>query len=156
MNSGTSEPDLRFLYLSPASRQALLGMRALALPGALGYQLVTDAARRAGLPSGALAKVFQRLAKCGLLVSQRGPGGGYALSRPASKIKLSHILRAVQDIVAGGRHCLLGNRLCGTDGAYCPIHNVIIEADRLVLDGLGALTLKDLVESEGWTQGENQ
>lgn len=141
---------MRFLYLSPASRQALLGMRALAVGAQGGNQPVEAAARRAQLPAGALAKIFQRLARWGLLRSQRGPGGGYALSRAPREIKLSEILRAVQDIIPGGRHCLLENHLCG-EGRFCLIHDVIIKADQLVIDGLGALTLQDLAESGGWT-----
>lgn len=149
--SGKTGPDLRFLYLSPASRQALLGMRALALPEARTFELAGDVARRAGLPAGSLAKVFQRLAHAGLLRSQRGPGGGYALARPDKAIMLSEILRAVQDIVVGGRHCLLGNRMCGEAGAFCPIHDVIIKADELVIEGFSRMSLRDLVRSDGWT-----
>ncbi|MBI5630726.1 MAG: Rrf2 family transcriptional regulator [Elusimicrobia bacterium] len=149
-NSGKNAVELRFLFLSPASRQALLGMRAVALGrGPSRYQLVREAAGRAGLPGNALAKIFQRLARHRLLLSQRGPGGGYALARPAREIFLTEILRAVQDVVPGGRHCLLGNRLCGEDG-FCLIHNVIIKADQLVLDAFSSLTLSDLAKSGGW------
>lgn len=126
-------------------------MRVMALTGAT--SLVADVARRAGLPSNALAKIFQRLTRHGLLRSRRGPGGGYDLARPAGDISLADVLRAVQDIIPGGRHCLLGNRLCG-EGGFCLIHDVIIEADQLVIENLRSLTLADLARSEGWTQGE--
>ncbi|MBI4376564.1 MAG: Rrf2 family transcriptional regulator [Elusimicrobia bacterium] len=149
-NSGKTEADFRYLYLSPASRQALLGMRILAQAKTSAFRLVGECARRAGLPGGALAKVFQRLAGRGLLLSQRGPGGGYALARPASQILLADILRAVHDIVPGGHPCLLGNHLCG-DREFCPVHKVIIEADRLVITGFAAVTLEDFAKSEGWT-----
>lgn len=150
--SGTPGPDLRFLYLSPASRQALLGMRALALTrNPRRFELAEESAKRADVPADAMAKVFQRLARRGLLVSRRGPGGGYALARPAEKITLADILRAVQDIVPGGRHCLLANRICGQDGKFCPIHRVIIKADEAVIEAFGTMTLDELVESVGWT-----
>lgn len=148
--SGLSAAQLRFLYLSPASRYALLGMRALAVAKGQGsFGLVRDAAKRGGLPANMLAKVFQRLVRSGLLVSQRGPGGGYRLARPASKITLAEILVAVQDILPFGHHCLLRNRLCET-GDYCLIHDVIVKADEIVLKGMESLTLEDLAESGGW------
>lgn len=138
------------MYLSPASRHALLGMRALARSGREGFQLVENCARRAKLPAGSLAKVFQRLASRGLLVSQRGPGGGYALSRPAAKISLADIVGAVRDIVPGGNPCLLGNRTCG-EGGFCPVHDVVIHADRIVVAGFKALSLERFAKSDGWT-----
>ncbi|MBI4425461.1 MAG: Rrf2 family transcriptional regulator [Elusimicrobia bacterium] len=149
--SGIPDAELRFLYLSPASRYALLGMRALAAAGGRGgFQLVSEAARRGGLPANMLAKTFQRLARHRLLVSQRGPGGGYALTRPAREIHLAEILLAVQDIVPGGHHCLLRNRLC-KEGGFCLIHRLITKADRVLIDGLRKLTLEDLVQSGGWS-----
>lgn len=149
VKSGIMSPEMRFLYLSPAGRQAILGLRGLALLGGAG--LVSEAAARAKVPAASLAKVFQRLARRGLLESRRGPGGGYRLRRPASNVPLSDVLRAVQDIIPGGSHCLLGNRLCGTGGRFCPVHRVIIQADLLVIEGLSRITLEDLARSEGWT-----
>ena len=74
------------------------------------------------------------------------------MTRPASQINLAEILRAVQDIVPGGRHCLLGNRICG-DKKFCPIHKVIIKADKSVIESFEALSLKTLAESDGWDFG---
>jgi Rrf2 family iron-sulfur cluster assembly transcriptional regulator len=143
---------LRFLYLSPASRQALNGMRILAgVPNRDPRTLVSVIAQAAGLPANALAKIFQRLARFGLLTSRRGPGGGYALARSARDITLADILRAVQDIVPGGRHCLLGNERCG-EGRLCLVHDVIIHADKLVIDGLSKITLAEFAHSKGWTK----
>ena len=142
---------MRFLYLSPAARHALLGLRALALAQGHGpFSPSGASARKGALPANTLSKVFQRLARRGLLTARRGPGGGYALARPAAEISLAEILRAVQDIVPGGHHCLLGNRLC-SEGVFCPVHRVINWADRLVIAAFEALTLQDLADSEGWT-----
>ncbi|MBI3297222.1 MAG: Rrf2 family transcriptional regulator [Elusimicrobia bacterium] len=140
---------MRFLFLSPASRYALLGLRVLAL--AAGRPRPADeVARKGGLPANTLSKIFQRLARRGLLRAERGPGGGYSLAKPAAETTAADILRAVQDIVPGGHHCLLNNRLCGKQG-FCPVHQVIIRADRIVIAGFEALTLEHLADSEGWT-----
>lgn len=149
-DSGNADVKLRFLYLSPAARYALLGLRALALAnGHAANGAVRDAAARGGLPANMLAKVFQRLATRGLLLSRRGPGGGYRLARPQEQISLADILRAVEDIVPGGNPCLLRNRDCGP-GHFCLIHQVIHKADRQVIAGLESLSLRDLAESGGW------
>lgn len=120
-------------------------MAALAALSAAGsFQLVDRAARLAGLPSESLAKVFQRLARRGLLASRRGPGGGYALSRPARRISLAQIAHAADDGSPVERLCALGGRLCRPGG--CLIHDDVQRADSILLDSLTALTLEDLVQ----------
>ncbi|MBI4348846.1 MAG: Rrf2 family transcriptional regulator [Elusimicrobia bacterium] len=135
---------LRFLHLEPLARYALLGMRALAEdPGTGAFRLVERSAQRAGVSANMLAKVFQRLCRRGLLDSRRGPGGGYALARPAARIKLADIVRASQDFPAGGRLCPLRNRRCGEE-APCAVHGAIARADELARKAFESLTLADL------------
>lgn len=126
-----------------------MGMRVLGKSPFGTFRLAGQIARDARLPVNATAKIFQRLSRRGLLVSQRGPGGGYALAKPAEATRLSEIMQAVEDIIPGGRHCLLGNAECD-GGPFCLIHQVIAKADRLVLEGFQALTLRQLSDSTGW------
>lgn len=137
------------MYLSPAARQALMGLRVLGKAPFGEYRLVGQIAREACLPVNASAKIFQRLSRRGVLVSQRGPGGGYALAKPPEETLISEIMQAVQDIIPGGRHCLLGNSQCD-EGPFCLIHQVIAKADRFVLEEFRALTLRQLSDSTGW------
>jgi Rrf2 family protein len=48
------------------------------------------------IPVELLAKVLQRLAKRGLIVSHNGPKGGYVLARPATAITVSEIIEAIE------------------------------------------------------------
>ena len=48
------------------------------------------------IPVELLAKVLQRLAKKGLIVSQNGPKGGYVLARPSAEITVSEIIEAIE------------------------------------------------------------
>lgn len=127
-------------------------MAALAVLGAAGqFQLVARAAGVAGLPAESLAKVFQRLGRRGLLDSRRGPGGGYALSRPARLISLAEIARAADDGLPVERLCALGGHLCRSGG--CLIHADVQRADSILLDSLAELTLQDLVKHKAKTIG---
>jgi Rrf2 family protein len=49
-----------------------------------------------GIPPELLAKILQRLAKRGLIVSHNGPKGGYALARRAHEISIGDVLRAIE------------------------------------------------------------
>ena len=46
-----------------------------------------------------LEQLFVKLRRADLLASVRGPGGGYRLARPASEIRVSEILTAVDETV---------------------------------------------------------
>ena len=47
------------------------------------------------IPAELLAKVLQRLARKGLLVSQQGTRGGYVLARDPSKISIVDVIEAI-------------------------------------------------------------
>ena len=47
-----------------------------------------------------LEQLFVKLRRAGLVSSVRGPGGGYKLARPASDIRISDILSAVDETVS--------------------------------------------------------
>jgi len=51
---------------------------------------------RSTCPSSYLAKVFQLLAKAGLVKSFRGAKGGYRLALPPESITLKHITQAIE------------------------------------------------------------
>ena len=48
------------------------------------------------IPAELLAKILQRLAKKGLIVSQNGPKGGYVLADLASEITVGQVVRAIE------------------------------------------------------------
>lgn len=55
-----------------------------------------DLADNYGLPQEVLAKILQRLAKAGLLVSQYGTNGGYTLARDARTITAYQVIEAIE------------------------------------------------------------
>lgn len=52
-------------------------------------------AEREQIPAHFLAKILQELARKGLLKSNKGPSGGFALRTPASQIRLLDIVEAL-------------------------------------------------------------
>src|SRR3954463_3160164 len=54
-----------------------------------------DIADSYAIPQEALAKILQRLAKAGLLVSHHGTNGGYALARAAKYITAFEVIKAI-------------------------------------------------------------
>jgi Rrf2 family protein len=63
------------------------------------------------VPANYLSKILHTLSRAGLVDSERGPGGGYRLARPADGISIADVIGAV-DPVAPGTGCLLGRESC--------------------------------------------
>jgi Rrf2 family transcriptional regulator, nitric oxide-sensitive transcriptional repressor len=98
------------------SEAATLAVHAMAFLATRHDQRFTGQAiaERLAASSHHLAKVMQRLAKAGLVASQRGPNGGFSLGRPPEEIPLLRIYEVVEGPVSVG--CLLNKPVCGRQG----------------------------------------
>lgn len=64
-----------------------------------------------GIPRNYLGKVLHALVGAGVLVSVRGPRGGFRLAKPASETTLADVAAPFQTMPKRSM-CLLGNRPC--------------------------------------------
>lgn len=64
-----------------------------------------DLAGRLHLPLPVLRNILKLLATHGLLVSTRGPSGGYRLARPAREVTLAEVIRIIEGPVQLVRCC---------------------------------------------------
>jgi Rrf2 family transcriptional regulator, iron-sulfur cluster assembly transcription factor len=77
------------------------------------------------IPMPFLGKILQNLVKQKILVSTKGPNGGFSLAKSASEISLYDIVSIVdgEDFF---KICLIGHQPCSTHESNekpCPIHN---------------------------------
>ena len=96
-----------------------------------------------------LGKILQILVKRNLLLSRKGPKGGFSLALPAEKITLAQIVEAVDgaDYFDG---CLIGLPGCGIDNPNpCPLHNLWMDARAQINDIFNNRSLSQLVEKVG-------
>lgn len=94
----------------------------VAAASAAGERLSLDAiAERTDSPKAFTAKVLQQLARAGILSSHKGPNGGFDLPPLiAKKVKLSHIVKAIDDDTVY-RGCGMGLKACNALKP-CPLH----------------------------------
>ncbi|MFI5345740.1 MAG: RrF2 family transcriptional regulator [Elusimicrobiota bacterium] len=104
---------------------------------------VGELARRLGLPEAGLSKIFQRLARRGLLDSRRGPNGGYRLTRAPRAVSLAAVVDAVDESSRSRGRCLLRDRACD-EGNPCVMHHAAASAEARLRRTLESLTLADL------------
>lgn len=97
-----------------------------------------------GIPKHFLSKILQQLVRHDLLVSMKGPTGGFQLNQPASEIALIEIVDAIDGLNIFTQ-CGIGFKQCDDDHP-CPIHNDFKGVRNQVQQLFESKTLKDLVE----------
>lgn len=81
---------------------------------------VSSIAKSIEAPQNYLGKMLQQLASNGLLISQKGYGGGFSLAQSPSKVSLFDIVEII-DRITQKKSCVLGNEKC-SDRKPCAIH----------------------------------
>jgi Rrf2 family protein len=129
--------------LSPTCQYAIRALVHLAQHEAGRAVLARDIAVAEEIPRQFLSKILHQLGQKGLVRSQKGPGGGFMLARPASLLKLGDIIHAVEGDQDLSRRCILGLDEC-SDTASCALHDAW-KAFRVQYEStIAALTLRDV------------
>jgi len=94
-----------------------------------------------------LEQLFGGLRRAGLVLSARGPGGGYRLGRPAAEVSVAEIIDAVDEAIqttrcTGDAGCMLN--LDG-DQTHCRTHDLWSELGRHIRLFLASVSLADVV-----------
>lgn len=88
------------MKLSTKGRYAMVALTDLAAAKEGALVSLAELSKRQDISLPYLEQLFVKLRRAGLVDSVRGPGGGYRLGRPASEIRVSEILDAVDETVS--------------------------------------------------------
>ncbi|MHC4975302.1 MAG: RrF2 family transcriptional regulator [Planctomycetota bacterium] len=97
------------------------------------------------VPAGYLSKVLQSLSREGFLISQRGMGGGFSLSKPASEITILEIINATDTPLRRIESCPLK---IGSHTHLCGLHKRLDHAIGLLRDYFADTTIEDVLVEE--------
>lgn len=95
------------------------------------------------VPVGYLAKVLQSLTRAGLLISQRGIGGGFRLAKAPGETSVYEVIQAV-DPIPRILVCPLGLEWHSTH--LCPLHKSMDDAMSVMEAQFRATTIENLIE----------
>jgi Rrf2 family iron-sulfur cluster assembly transcriptional regulator len=125
----------------------------LAIHQGRGPIALADIAHRQGISLSYLEQLFAKLRKRGLVLSVRGPGGGYNLAREPAAIYIAEVITAVDENVdttrCGGAHD------CKGDGP-CLTHDLWMDLSDRIYGYLNNISLRDLVERGGSLEPSKQ
>lgn len=108
-------------------------------PTALPYS-AAELAARANLPLPTVSKLLKKLARTGLLTTQRGAKGGFSLARQPEDISVAEMIRALEGPVAITECCILPHGQCRLE-RHCPVGTHWQQINRAVQEALEGLTL---------------
>ena len=109
---------------------------------------VKDVAERQQIPIKYLEQIFHKLKKADFIKSERGPGGGYLLTKDPHEITVAEIIKGVQedtDLVACVCDSSENGTPCKREGD-CVTRSVWKEAARLISEHFNSVTIADLCE----------
>jgi len=110
---------------------------------------LTQIAEREGISVANAGKLLWILNKAGLVQSQRGTKGGYHLARPAGDIRLSEVIKVLdEDAVMAHCKSYTGVMEVCVHTGDCGIRPIIVGLHEIVQKALSEITLAKLVGKE--------
>lgn len=115
---------------------------------------VRDLAELQGVPVDFLAKIFTKLARAGLVAATEGVKGGFSLARPAGRISVLDVVRAIDGDKELFECREIRSRCAVFDDAppawatsgTCAVHAVMLAAQKQMEEALAQQTLLDLAQ----------
>lgn len=132
------------MKLGRESEYALEGLLALAKKPTGATMVLRDIAAAGEVPESFLSKIFQKLARAGVLQSSRGAVRGYSLGRRPRDIKVKEIFMAIEGSDLFER-CLFWNDRCAETDP-CPMHARWKPVRQQVMGMMEETTLADLLK----------
>ncbi len=141
--------------LSNTSRYAIRALIYLAINSEKNKKIgIKKIAEDLDIPSPFLGKILQTLAKHKILLSTKGPNGGFGISNTALQTNLMDLIR----IIDGDNlfnQCLITNKTCnGTDENPCSLHQHYESIRKEIIKMFSQYKIADLAEEFRTSEGK--
>ena len=130
------------LIRSKSSEYALMIMAVLVSNRGRGYLRARDIAEEIGLSPSYVSKILRKLVQSGLLVAEKGHGGGFRLVLHPERVRFLDIIESVEGS-ENGECCQLGWEGCGESNT-CILHHRWKRLYELTLGWATKTTLGDI------------
>ena len=134
------------MKLTNKGRYAVMAMADLASNDNHGPVSLTEISIRQNISLAYLEQIFAKLKNNKLVKSSRGANGGYVLEKPASEIKLSNIIFAVDEEVKTLNCKKQSKRGCNNKSTKCITHNLWDQLDQHINGFFEKVKLQDLTK----------
>lgn len=135
------------MRLTTKGRFAVTAMVDLALRMQGGPVTLAAVSQRQKISLSYLEQLFGKLRRNKLVISTRGPGGGYTLARKAAEINIADIVTSVDEQLdatgCGGKENCMGD-----NAGACMTHALWTRLNERMLDYLSSVSLQHLVDEQ--------
>ena len=136
------------MKLTSKGRYAVMAMADLANVKDKKTTNLTEISLRQGISISFLEQIFLKLKKNNLVQSSRGPFGGYFLVKPPSEIKLSSIIKAVDEKIKTVGCKKESKKSCNGKLIKCITHNLWDDLETHINNFFEKNTLRDIIYRE--------
>tara|TARA_B100001123_G_C14489903_1_gene701877 strand:+ start:70 stop:507 length:438 start_codon:yes stop_codon:yes gene_type:complete len=133
------------MKLTSKGRYAVMAMADLAKTNKNQPISLTEISLRQGIPISFLEQIFLKLKKNNLVQSSRGPTGGYLLTRNPEEIKLSSIIKAVDEKVKTVGCKKESKKSCTGKSIKCITHDLWDDLESHINSFFEKNTLRDII-----------
>ena len=136
------------MKLTNKGRYAVMAMADIASNGNIRPISLTEISLRQNISLAYLEQIFIKLKNKKLVKGARGAAGGYVLEKPASEIKLSNIIYAVNEEVKTLNCKKQSKRGCNSKTTKCITHNLWDQLDQHINGFFERVKLEDLIKQK--------
>lgn len=133
------------MELTRAADYALRGVLYLSMQPPDSLCIISEIAEKMDIPEGFLARIFQILAKSGIIRSHRGKKGGFSLARSPEQISMKDVIEALEGPLTLNR-CLSDFGDCGRE-ELCSLHDIWAEIQANLIATLEQANFAELARS---------
>ena len=139
------------LRLSKKADYALIAVKHLATRERGGSSSAREIAEEYNIPVELMAKVLQRLARRGLLVSQQGTHGGYHLAKGPESISVADVIQAIDGPLTVTA-CSHQNEQCG-QFAKCNVRDPLWRIRERIVAALATCSVSEMAAESASSPG---
>ena len=136
------------MKITSRGRYAVLAMVDIAKFGSMRPCSLSHVSVRQNISLSYLEQIFNDLKKAKLVRSQKGPGGGYSLSKKSGEIRILDIFNAIDEQIKTTGCGNNPNAFCSGTNKKCLTHNFWENLEGVIGSYLGTVYLSDLVEGK--------
>jgi Rrf2 family iron-sulfur cluster assembly transcriptional regulator len=140
------------MQITRAGEYGVLGLMHLARRKPGQRAMIDEVSRDERIPRSFLGKIFQQLARAGLVRSVRGSHGGFALLKNPAEISVLQIIEAVEGKIVFQR-CRMDKPDCEHAGG-CALCGLFERAQDGIKEVLTQTTLRDLLDQQETLQSK--
>jgi Rrf2 family transcriptional regulator, iron-sulfur cluster assembly transcription factor len=134
------------MRLSTKSRYAVTSLLDMVMHSDKGPVSLADISQRQGISLSYLEQLFAKMRRNNLVVSTRGPGGGYCLSTSPEEVSVSDIIQSVDDKVeVTNKDALPG----ANNYEPCLTEQLWDELSEQISTYLTGISLADMIRNQG-------